>query len=206
MCGGGGGSDYYARVAREDELARQKRIREGTDAINKGFAGFDNKFYNSRARAYTNYAMPQLVDQYGKQQENLAYNLARSGLTASSEAAKNAGELQRQYNIGRSNIAGEGLNVANRARESVEQNRADLIAQLNATGDARQAANNTLARAGALTADQGFSPIGNLFQATTSLLGNAAQAGYYDRNAPGLGAFGITQPSRSGSPRYSVVR
>lgn len=206
MCGGGGGDDTYARLAREDELARQARIKEGMASIDKGFKGFDDAFFAKRARAYTNYATPQVVDQYGKQQENLAYNLARSGLTASSEASRNAGELQRQYNLAKSTIAGEALNQSNRARQDVESNRADLIAQLNATGDARAAANATISRANSMMQDQGFSPIGNLFQATTGLLGNAAQAGYYDRNAPGLGAYGINQPGRQNSGASRVVR
>lgn len=200
MCfGGGGDPDKYARLAREDEQAKQQRVREGMSAIEKGFSGFNKDFFSQRAKAYTDYANPQLQTQYAKSKENLAYNLARSGLTASSEAARNVGELQRQYNLGRSTIAGEGLNQANRARQEVEQNRAELISQLNATGDARSAASNALNRAGALTSEQGYSPIGNLFEQGTGLLGKAAQAGYYDRNAQGLGAYGISQPRRAAS-------
>lgn len=197
MCSGGG--DGGAGQARADEQARQARIRQGMTNIDKSFQGFDDNFFKSRAKAYTDYANPQLNAQYSKQGDNLAYNLARSGLTASSEAARNAGELQRQYNLAQSTIAGEGINTANRARQDVEQNRAELIGQLNMTADARAAASNSLNRASVLTAEQGFSPIGNLFQATTGLLGNAAQAGYYDRNAPGLAAYGVKQPGRNSS-------
>lgn len=196
MCSGGGG-DGGAAQARADEQARQARIRQGNAAIEKGFSGFDDNFFAGRARAYTNFATPQLNDQYNKQRESLAYNLARSGLTASSEAARNTGELQRQYNLGRSTIAGEALNQANNSRRDVEQNRADLVSQLNSTADAGAAASNALNRANVLTSQQGFSPIGNLFQATTGLLGNAAVAGYYDKNAPGLKAYGMPQPGRS---------
>jgi len=199
MCSGGG--DGGAAQARADEQARQARVREGMDKINKNFYGFDEPFYRSRAKAYEDFANPQLEEQYNKQEQNLAYNLARSGLTSSSEAARNAGEIQRQYNTGRAAIAAEGINQSNAARRAVEENRADLIAQLNATGDARAAASGALNRANMLQQQMGFSPIGNLFQATTGLLGNAAQAGYYDRNAPGLGAFGLGQPGRTSASR-----
>lgn len=191
MCTGGGGGDGGAAQARADEAARQARIRQGTASIDKNFSGFDDGFYANRAKAYTNFANPQLADQYARTQQNLTYNLARQGLTASSEAARNAGELQRQYNDNRAQIAAKGMDAANDARQQVEQNRSELISQLNATGDPAAAASGALNRASVLSQQQSFSPLGQLFANTTGLLGNAATAGMYDRNAPGLGAFGI---------------
>lgn len=191
MCTGGGGGDGGAAQARADEAARQARIKEGVSSIDKNFAGFDQGFYANRAKAYTNFANPQLADQYARTQQNLTYNLARQGLTASSEAARNAGELQRQYNDSRAMIAAKGMDAANDARQQVEQNRSELISQLNATGDPATAANSALNRASMLAQQQSFSPLGQLFSNTTGLLGNAATAGYYDRNAPGLSAYGI---------------
>lgn len=197
MCTGGGGGDGGAAQARADEAARQARIQQGTASIDKNLAGFDKNFYDSRAQAYVNYANPQLSDQYANTQRNLAYNLARQGLTASSEASRNAGELQRQYNDARAQIAAKGMDVANEARQNVEQNRSELLSQLYASTDPAAASNAALNRAAVLSQQQSFSPIGQLFANTTGLLGNAATAGYYDRNAPGLGAFGI-RTSNSG--------
>ncbi|CAB4135530.1 hypothetical protein UFOVP291_35 [uncultured Caudovirales phage] len=186
MCTGGGGGDGGAAQARADEAARQARIKEGSANIDKNFGGFNEAFYNQRAKAYTDYANPQLADQYAQTQRNLTYNLARQGLTASSEAARNAGELQRQYNDNRAQIAAQGLDAANQARGQVEQNRSELLAQLNATSDPAAAAASAVNRAGILSQQSSFSPLGQLFANTTGLLGNAAMAGYYDRNAPGL--------------------
>lgn len=177
MCGGGGG-DGGAGQARADEEARQARIRAGMAAINQGFSGFNDSFYNSRARDYLNYANPQLASQYDTTRDNLAYNLARSGLTASSEAARNAGEIQRQYNIARADIQGNALNAANDARRNVESNRADLIGQLQATSDPTATASQTLARASMIAKEQSFSPLGALFQNTTALMGNSGLLGY----------------------------
>ena len=204
MCGGGGGGDYAAQ-ARADEAARQGRIREGMGRIDAAFQGFNDAFYKGRENAYTNYANPQLDQQFKTQQNNLAYNLARSGLTASSEASRNAAELQRQYNLGRSTIAGEARNQANQARQSVEQNRSELVSQLNATGDTQQAANASLSRANMLVQQPGFSPLGQIFQNTTGLLGNAAQAGMYDKDAPGLSAYGFPRSS-GGKSSTSIVK
>lgn len=181
MCmfgGGGGGGDGGAAQARADEEARQARIRQGMYALDQGFKGFNEKFYRNRAQQYLNYANPQLAQQYDSAQDNLSFNLARAGLTASSEAARNAGELQRQYNLARGDIQGNALNVANDARRSVEANRSELIGQLQATSDPSATANQAIARANTLAAEQSFSPLGALFQNTTALLGNTGMLGY----------------------------
>ena len=178
MCFGGGGGDGGAAQARADEEARQARIRQGMSALDQGFAGFNDAFYKSRASDYLKYANPQLASQYDKAQENLAYNLARSGLTASSEAARNTGELQRQYNLARSDVQSKATDAANNARRNVESNRAELIAQLQATSDPSATANQALARANQLAQDQSMSPLGALFQNTTALLGNTNMLGY----------------------------
>jgi hypothetical protein len=178
MCFGGGGGDGGAAQARADEEKRQARIRAGMGAIQQGFGGFDETFYDNRAKAYLRYANPQLASQYDNAQDNLAYNLARAGLTASSESARNAGELQRQYNVARSDVQGRALDTANEARRNVEANRAELIAQLQATSDPTATANQALARAATLTKESGFSPLGALFQNSTALLGNTGMLGY----------------------------
>ena len=188
MCSGGGG-DGGAAQARADEEARQARIRQGTAAINQKFAGFDEPFYQSRADAYTKFANPQLNEQYNTTGQNLTYNLARQGLTDSSEKARNVGELQRQYNQNKALIASQGMDYANQARQQVEQNRAELISQLQMTSDPAAAASNAVNRATILAQNQPYSPLGQIFTNTTGLLGSTAIGGYYDRNAPGLGVY-----------------
>lgn len=188
MCSGGGG-DGGAAQARADEEARQARIRQGTTAINQKFAGFDEPFYQSRADAYTKFATPQLNEQYNTTGQNLSYNLARQGLTDSSEKARNVGELQRQYNQNKALVASQGMDYANQARQQVEQNRAELISQLQMTADPAAAANNAVNRAAILAQNQPYSPLGQIFTNTTGLLGSTAMGGYYDRNAPGLGVY-----------------
>ena len=197
MCFGGGGGDGGAAQARADEEARQRRIREGMAALDKGFSGFNDGFFQNRSRQYLDYAQPQLVQQYDKAQDNLRYNLARAGLTASSEAAANAGELQRQYNLASGEVQGNALNAANDARRNVEANRAELIAQLQATSDPAATANQAIARANTLSAEQGFSPLGALFQNTTALLGNTGMLGYKTSpmNTSGYGGRGSSSSS-----------
>jgi hypothetical protein len=209
MCSGGGGSDRYAAQARADEMARQERIKEGTRDVNSKFAGFDESFYAKRQQEYKNYAEPQLRDQLQNESSNLAFNLARSGLTDSSERSRNEGELQRQFSQGKADIASAAMDQSNQARQRTEQNRAELLAQLNATGDATSIGSQAINRAGMLASQQAFSPIGHMFSATTGLLGNAQRASYYDRNAPGMNAYtGIFRGNsgRSGSNASRIIK
>ena len=197
MCFAKSGPDYGA-MARADEIARQARIKQGMAAINDTFNQFNSDFYDRRRDAFTATTMPQLNDQFDKSKEQLQYNLARSGLTDSSARSANEGELQRQMDVNKADVAGKAMDFANQARTQVEQNRADLVGQLNATGDAQAAAQGALSRAAIAANQPSISPIGMMFQNTTGLLGQASQAGAYDRRAPGLQAYGL--PMRSISP------
>jgi hypothetical protein len=193
MCFGGGG-DYGAQ-ARADEEARKARIAAGMSAINSTFKQFNPDFYARRENAVKETLMPQLNDQFDKTKEQLQYNLARSGLTDSSVRSANEGEMRRQMAMNEATIAGQATDAANQARREVEQNRAELIGQLNATSDSTQAAQNALSRAAIASNQPSISPLGMMFQNTTGLLGAASQAGAYDRNAPGLKAFGFPRSS-----------
>ena len=205
MCFTSSGPDYGG-MARQDENMRQARIKQGMGQIDQTFGQFNKDFYDKRAKAFEATAMPQLNDQLAKTKEQLQYNLARSGLTDSSVRSANEGELQRQMDVNKADVAAKGLDYANLARQQVEQNRADLIHQLNATGDATAAAQGALSRAAIASAQPSVSPLGMMFQNTTGLLGSASQVGAYDRNAPGLQAFGFPMRTINASSGTSKER
>jgi hypothetical protein len=191
MCFSGGGGDGGAAQARADEQARQDRINQGVGNINKNFAQFDDNFFNQRAKDYSNYATPQLNQQYHQTANNLAYGLARSGQSNSSEAARQSGEFQGENALARQQVADAATGQAQQARQDVENNRNSLLNQLNATSNPSLAAAGSMREAAALAMRPGFSPIGNLFQNTTATLNAANQGGYY--GGPGLNAFGISR-------------
>ncbi len=164
-----------AALARQDEQERQARIREGTTKINDTFNGqFTDDFFKNRAKAFVDYASPQLEDQYSKAQRELTFALTRSGLLDSSVRGEKAAELQKEYDTNRRSIADQGLAFSNEARNAVEGARGDLISMLNVTGDAQGAANSAISRASALSAPGTFSPIGQMFANFTNALGTQA--------------------------------
>jgi hypothetical protein len=188
----GGGNE--AKQARKDEQERQARIREGTASINKTFdSQFNDDFFNGRRDAFMNYATPQLEDQYGKASKELTFALARGGNLDSSARGQKLGELQKLYDVNKQKVADDALSSSTQARTAVEDARGNLIATLNATGDAQGAANSALTRASVLSQPTAYSPLGQLFTDFTSSLGiQAAQ----ERAAAASGG--------SYSPRYDT--
>ncbi|KQP60093.1 hypothetical protein ASF41_10470 [Methylobacterium sp. Leaf111] len=192
-----GGASKAANQAKADEAARQATVRQGTQAVNDTFSQFNDPYFEKQRTNYLNFALPQLDDQYGKAQKTLTYALARDGnLNSSAQAYQNA-ELQKTYDTQRLSIADQGQNFANQARSSVEDARGNLISTLNATGDATQAAQSAAARAGALSAPQGYSPIGDAFGAilngvAVSAQNSRAQALLSGKPISNAGLFGST--------------
>lgn len=173
MGGKSGGGE--AAQARADEEARQARIRAGTTNINSTFdSQFTDDYYKQRRNAYTNYATPQLEDQYADAQKQLTYALARGGLLDSSIRGSKLGELQQQYALQNQDIADKALASETDARNAVEDSRANLISTLNATGDAEQAASTAISRASALSQPAAYSPLASLFADFTDALGTQA--------------------------------
>jgi hypothetical protein len=146
---------------------------------------FTNDFFKGRRDAYTSYATPQLEDQYGKTQKELIFSLDRSGNLDSSARGEKVADLQKLYDIQKQGVADKALSYENQSRNSVEDARANLIATLNATGDAEGAAKSALARADILSAPTEYSPLGQLFTDFTSGLGiQAAQERSFAAGGP----------------------
>lgn len=183
---GGGGE---AEKARQEEQARQQRVRDGTTRVNSIFdKQFNEPYFEGRKQAYINYANPQLEQQRGEAEKELTFALARSGLLDSSVRGQKAGELQRTYDLNKQQIADQALSYSGEAKSAVEDARANLINTLNATGDAEGAASSAINRASALSKPAAFSPLSQLFADFTAGLGTQAaleKANYYSGGQTG---------------------
>lgn len=191
MCGGGNNAAAEQRALEEQ---RVKNIAEGNAAIEKQFSGFDDNFYDSRAKDYEDYAKPKLEKEFGNTKRNLMYSLARSGLMGGSvDAEKNANladERQQQLR----NVADAGQSQANELRQTVEGQRSNLTAQLEASADPGAASNLALRTAQAYTKPTSYAPIGNFFKEWTGNFIANNEARQYDPNvAPLFGWGGETQ-------------
>lgn len=150
------------------------------------FGGFTDAFYDKQAKAYSDFATPQLEDQLADARKQLTFSLTRSGLLDSSTRADKEAELEKLAGTARQGIADTARSTANSTRTAVEGARADLINQLTSTGDVEGTVNSALSRATALSQPTQFSPLGSMFANFTSALGTQAaaeRAQYYSNGA-----------------------
>jgi hypothetical protein len=191
MCGN---NNKAAEQQRALEETRLKNIAIGNEAIDKEFAGFDDNFYDSRAKDYEAYAKPKLEKEFGNTKRNLVYSLARSGLMGGSVDAEKNANLEDERRQQLRNVSDAGQAQANELRQTVEGQRSNLTAQLQASADPGAAANLALRTAQAYQKPTSYAPIGNFFKEWTGNFIANNEARQYDPNvAPLFGWGGETQ-------------
>lgn len=185
----------------EAEQRRQQQIKQGTAAVNKTFAGFTPEFYKGRETAYRDWANPQLEDQYGDAQKQLAFALARQfGGLEGSEAADRQAKLASQRALAETQVSSQAAGYKTAAQEAVERQRQNLIAQVQAGTDPATASNLAVSQAELLNQPDAFSELGPLFNNVTEGLA-AATHPYGIAGAPG----GAT-PRRAAAPAPTINR
>lgn len=129
----------------------------------KTFKGYQPEFYQAREKAYTDFALPQLSDQYQNARENSIYGLSNVGLSGSSVDTKQKFKLEKAMNSGRQNVAEEGINQSNQLKNQVEQSRQQAIQQLYQTGDPSQALKTAINTSAGFERPGGFNQLANGF-------------------------------------------
>lgn len=202
MCLGGSGGDGGAAAARQQEVDRQNRITQGTDSINSTLAPFDDAYFSKQANAYDAYAKPKLDQQYADARKQLVFNLSRSGILNSTEAANQERKLATQNAGYQTDVINKGLGVAQQSRSDIENTRNSLIQQLTATEDPAAAAANAGRAADLATRPPAFDPVGQFaFNVGTGVNGYAGPSTGYRGLAGGTPAL-----YSSGGGSTSVVR
>ena len=165
--------DNSAEIARQKEAERQARIMAGTERINTNFGAFDDNYFKGIGKSYSDFYLPQVEEQYKKAHRGLVYKQANTGNLTSSAGATQIADLFRDYNRERAGVGDRALGAESDLRTNVEQNRSELISQLNATADPEAAATSAVARAKSLATPAPYSPLGDLFQQYTGALANS---------------------------------
>src|SRR3546814_20442278 len=89
--------------------------------IDQTFSQFNDDYFDTRSKAYLDYATPQLEDQFAKAKEQLIFALSRGGNLNSSVAGERLADLTKQYDRNRTALADRGLALANDARSTDER-------------------------------------------------------------------------------------
>lgn len=162
----GGGDDTAKKAAQEarvNEAKRQAALTAGRTNIDTALSGFDDNFYNDRSKAYGDWALPQLDDQFTKQKQKLIFALSRGGLLNSSAAGQRQAELNQQYGDAKTSLGAKATDYANSARRDVSNTRANLLGILTSTEDPNTVGDEATRQATTLRAQPSFDPLGSLF-------------------------------------------
>lgn len=140
-------------------LGREGELFTGTATS----PGFGDNFYKQRTQDYINYAMPQLADQARQAQKNLTFRLADQGLTQSGAADTLNTSLLNEINRQAAGVASTGVQQAQDLQKQIEQQRSNLISQLETSADPGSATSQALSTAAGFSAPSVYQPIGSLF-------------------------------------------
>lgn len=165
------GGPNYAQVASDQEQARKKAITQGTADINQAFAGYTPSFYDQRAKAYTDFAMPQLARQYQGTRNQLLFNQGNRGILKGSSARQQFSDLNQTMGQDQQAIADQGRQQAQALQQQVEASKTGLINQLYQGADPSQAGAQAISTAASFRQPNAFTPIADMF-------GNIAQQYY----------------------------
>jgi len=147
------------------------QLYTGVDEKTTTEGGFGDDFYNARATAYNDFALPQLQDQYTDQKKQLTYALARGGNLGSSLSASKNATLGKDYALQQQNVRDTGQDYANKARSDVAAQRQNMVSLLQASADPDAVANLAQSQATNLSAMPTFSPLSPVISNVAGSLG-----------------------------------
>ncbi len=184
-----------ARRAREEEEARQGRIRAGNQKIDQVFSGFTPAFYDTRFNDFMAFYQPQLDDRIQRARSDLTFALNDAGLLNSTVAADKVADLNKEYDTQRASIISRGKNDVDSFKGRIANEKAALVSQLNATGDADRISNEATARTQQLFREiPEYSPLGDIFGGLASGIGSYASR---LRDDAIYSAAGLSSPRRN---------
>jgi len=157
-----GGTPDYAGMSQAQEQQRQQAITQGTQKINQAFSGFTPSFYQQRAQAYQDFALPQLSQQYQTNRNQIGFGLANRGLLSSSAGTKQWNDLGKAMGQAKQTIADTGIAQSQALQQQVQNQESTLLNQLYQSADPAGAGQQATQTAANYAAPSVYQPLGNL--------------------------------------------
>jgi len=189
--------DGGAAAARKREEERQARVDAGAAEIEEVFGQFDEDFYDKRRTALMDYERPQIKDQYKDALGQLAFALARSGLTNSSVGATRRAKGQKDLAFELQESASRGDRSASDAKGAINTAKQALLTNNVALADPTQAASAAISSAEQKNALPKYEPLMDLFADLTEGLATQADLERRNKNRYNTGLFSPSGSSRT---------
>lgn len=177
IAGGGAQDDGLERLAqqqRADQQALDDRMGAGTSRINDAFGGYDDDYFSGVAKSYRDHFDKQVGEQSEEARRKIMLNWP--GGPNTSGYARRMGNLTRDTERQFSDVASQSVDFANRHRGTIEDNRSNLMAQLQGGASAESVSSQAQSRAAAAATPPAYSPLGDLFARYTAIPANQVLA------------------------------
>jgi len=142
-----------------------------TTSVTTHVGGFGDDFFNKRATAYQDFALPQVQQQYGEQQKALTFALARGGNIQSSLASDKNAELDKDFALQKQAVYDTGQDYVNQGKSDLAAQKASAVSMLQATADPDAAYNVAQTSANQLSAMPAFTPLNGVVKNVAAGLG-----------------------------------
>lgn len=167
----------------QEKLAKLEKKGLLFERSDPSFQGFGPDFYDKRAQAYVDFAMPQLAKQYRDTRDTIGFGLANRGLRGSGTAQSQFSNLARTNASAVQGISDAGRSQAQALQRQIEDERNTLINQLYQSADPARGVQAAISAASNFAQPSTFAPLANSFaglinQYYTSQLLNPKQGTY----------------------------
>ncbi len=158
------GGAFDSKTPRRDVAKKAFKKHElFTQGPEQTFEGFQPSFFAQREKAYNDFALPQVAEQYRLNKNALNFGLQNRGLGDSTIADQGRSQVERVSDTARQNVVDTGIEQSNQLRKSIEDARQESISQLYQTADPARALQGAISQASQLRAPSALQPIGDLF-------------------------------------------
>jgi len=161
------------------QAQQQQWTNTALTGIDKAFSGFTPTFYKGVGKAYQDYAMPQLQQQFQNTSNNLGFKLAGQRLSHSSQAGRAGDALAHTMSDAQTQIGNQAVSQENSLRQQVTNQQSNLINQASVTNNPTALSQQAITQAQAVGAPSTFQPIGQMFNSfAADYLGQQQSAMY----------------------------
>lgn len=189
------GQSNAGSLAVQQQQQQQQNVTQAVNQINQTFSGFGPSFYNQAGQDYTNWAAPQVQQQYQQNEQSLQDKLANQGLTNSSASEQEQGQLKEALAQAQEQVGNTAQSQVQSLQQQVAQEKAGLIEQANVANDPLSVAQQAISTAAGVQAPSITQPLGNLFQGFANTYLGSQLANTYN---PTLYSSFLYNPSSGG--------
>jgi hypothetical protein len=180
---GDGGAKKEAKRARQEEEARQFRVKVGTNRTREDFAkAFDDKYYEDLMTKTKEAYLPGVERQFAEASKQLRASLLRAGLGNSQVAINKKEDADTAHADAINEVTQRGVGFQNERKKDVAYAENTVLNQLNQTADMGAAFANASAQIANNTKPPAMPMLGQVFTDLGAGLATQADLERYNQN------------------------